>query len=390
MTLISLPLETMTMESAYEDLDFDQQNLETYTVGFNIDIDMLSEAAAYGNGAYYQASNTSQLTAALTAAVESAQSKVNGSTAPAAVNSGRLETDSAIYKVTYESTDWSGDIYAHSLNSIDGSVSATVNWQASNNIPAENSRDIFSYDATASSGDGYGIEFEWGNLNSSMIADLSNSIDATYGSELLNWVRGDSSSGGTYNGSFRTRTSMLGDIVNSSPLYVGQYDFNHDLLPSTEGSTYNAFINTSGYLGRNDTIYAGANDGMLHAFNASNGSETFAYIPSFIFSKLPGLASNSYADNHQFYVDGPQYAAPAYINSTWKTVLVGSTGAGARGIYALDVSRPSSFDEDNVLWEFTDADDSDLGYSIAQPTIVRHTRWKLVCRRRQWLCKRRW
>ena len=65
---------------------------------------------------------------------------------------------------------------------------------------------------------------------------------------------------------------------------------------------------------------------------------------------------------------------PAYLNSTWKTVLVGSTGAGGRGVYALDVTRPGTVDEDdtdNVLWEFSNADDSDMGYSIAQPTIVR-------------------
>ena len=230
-------------------------------------MEMLEDAAGYGNGAYYQASDASQLSAALAAIIEDAKGKASGSAAAASVNSGRLETGSTIYQAHYDSIDWSGDLFAYALDPTDeGAVNATPTWQASNNIPAEAAREIFTYDSTASSGAGASVRFGWDALTATMQTTLSNGVNATYGEELTNWIRGDSGTSGSYNPSFRTRSTLLGDIVNSAPLFVGQNDFNHDLLPSTEGSSYNSFISDSNYTSRTDTIYAGANDGMLHAY----------------------------------------------------------------------------------------------------------------------------
>jgi len=123
-------------------------------------------------------------------------------------------------------------------------------------------------------------------------------------------------------------------------------------------------------------VFVGANDGMLHAFNANTGSELFAYIPSWMGPKLSALTSTTYANNHQNYVDGRIAVAEAQVASTgaatdWKTVLIAGTGGGGPGVFALDVSEPSSFSASNVMWEFTRADDADLGQVVGQPQILK-------------------
>ncbi|RZJ05414.1 MAG: pilus assembly protein PilY, partial [Haliea sp.] len=127
------------------------------------------------------------------------------------------------------------------------------------------------------------------------------------------------------------------------------------------------FFNT--YQNRTPTLFVGANDGMLHAFNATNGAEVFAYIPSWMGPKLSALTTDNYITNHQSYVDATPAVGEAELGTDWKTVLVGGTGAGGQGVYALDVTAPSAFDASKVLWEFTDRDDVSMGNVIGQPQI---------------------
>jgi type IV pilus assembly protein PilY1 len=128
-------------------------------------------------------------------------------------------------------------------------------------------------------------------------------------------------------------------------------------------------------------IYAGANDGMLHAFCAANpndpesscpagiepGEELFAYIPQAVYGNLSALTDPLYA--HRYYVDGQISVADAYLGGAWGTYLVGALGAGGKGIYALDVSDPVNFAAADVKWEFTDADN--LGLTFGKPQIAR-------------------
>jgi type IV pilus assembly protein PilY1 len=121
-------------------------------------------------------------------------------------------------------------------------------------------------------------------------------------------------------------------------------------------------------------LYIGANDGMLHGFHANTGVEQFAFVPNGVYSKLSDLTSAAYV--HKYFVDGKVHASDAYIGSSWKTILLGSLGAGGRGIYALDVTSPSSMSASNVLWELQGNSDTasplrHLGYVLGEPTIVR-------------------
>jgi type IV pilus assembly protein PilY1 len=131
---------------------------------------------------------------------------------------------------------------------------------------------------------------------------------------------------------------------------------------------------------------------MLHAFTAATGNsafdtttaqfgvELFAYVPHSVVPNLAQLANPNYA--HRFYVDSPPYVGDAFLGNAWKTVLVGATGAGGKGVFALDISQPQSFGPGNVLWDMDGTgsagavtnygnSDPDLGYTIGQPTVVR-------------------
>ena len=89
-------------------------------------------------------------------------------------------------------------------------------------------------------------------------------------------------------------------------------------------------------------LYAAANDGMLHAFDATTGDEVWAFVPSYVMPNLYRLADNDYGDNHQYYVDGSPVVADIYTGGAWKTILVGGLNAGGKGYYALDITDPDN------------------------------------------------
>jgi type IV pilus assembly protein PilY1 len=313
---------------------------------------------------YFQVTNPAKLDDALANVLDKVIERT-ASASSVATNATRLDTNTLVYQARFDSGNWSGDVLAYPINP-DGSI-ATSTWDAGNLIPTENSRHIYTYDSTSASG----VEFEWSELNAAQTTALENE-------EMVDYLRGDKTNEQQNNGSFRNRSRLLGDIVNSDPWFVGHENFGYDNLPDqadpgSEGPAYRTFIHSTAFKDRRSMLYVGSNDGMLHGFDATTGVEQFAYVPNFLISNLPQLASPNYV--HRYYVDGSPRAAAANFGTTtnaqWKTVLVGSAGAGGRGIFALDVTNPDTFTASNVLWEFDSSDDSDLGYSIGQPTIVR-------------------
>jgi type IV pilus assembly protein PilY1 len=162
-------------------------------------------------------------------------------------------------------------------------------------------------------------------------------------------------------GTFRNRQNLLGDIVNSSPAYQGPTDFGWgDFTSLTEAASYPAFVAAKGTA---QTVYVGANAGLLHAFNGTNGDERWAYLPKTLQSEIPKLVDPAY--KHQYFVDGQIAVADAYWGGSWKTVVVAALGAGGKAIVAINVTNPTN---PQVLWEFTD---QDLGYVLGRPQIVR-------------------
>jgi type IV pilus assembly protein PilY1 len=381
---------------SYQDPNFPLQNMETFTIGFAQSNQMLEDAAEYGNGEYVIANNATDLAKALKNAIDNAKYKGQAAAAAVATNSTRLDTNTTIYQARFDSRNWTGDLVAFSINQATGEVNLTPDWSAQNLLPPSGSatvtaasRNIYSYDTANSTG----IEFRWpadytapaagSDLNSAMVQALlgnapyawntgvaaEQAANQTYGSELVDYLRGDTGSSGSYNSAFRSRKSVLGDIVNSNPAFVADRDFGFRLLAGSEGTDYLAYRSSTAYKNRPGVLYVGANDGMLHAFNAKTGSEMFAYVPSTVFPNLDALADSTYT--HQYYVNGSPRISDAYLGASWKTILVGAPGGGGRSVFALDITSPSGFDESKVMWEFTSDDDADLGYVLGQPTIAR-------------------
>lgn len=350
------------------------QYLNIHTVAFANGIipQILQDTANNGGGSYSAAADGATLKAALTKAIKTTLS-TNTSASAVTTNSSRLNANSQVFQATFIPNGWVGDLIAYNIDS-SGNVNSTAAWTASNNIPAYSTRKVFTYNTT-------GTEFEWGKLSQAQ----KDSIDlvAAVGQSKLDYILGDTQNEerntGTY--SYRDRVNdsgnshILGDIINSSPWFAGNVDFGYVTLPEGNSSAtnpYQTFLSNNDSSNRKEALYVGANDGMLHAIDASDGTELFAYIPSFIIPKLTNLTNTSYT--HEYFVDGPvKVGDVSFTNDTWHTVLVATTGAGARGLFALDVTTPGSFAKSDVLWEITNntAGYSDLGYTMTEPSIVR-------------------
>ncbi|MCP5139352.1 MAG: hypothetical protein H6979_05815 [Chromatiales bacterium] len=373
---------------SFDDPDDPRQNLVTYTVGFTAANQMLADAAQYGTGRYYQANDQASLTIALQAALADIARRT-GSAASVATNSTRLASDTFIYQARFSSKDWGGQLLAYpigddgsianleegeSVPSLDlGNGNTRTGWNAAELMPAAGDRNIYTYDPSAALGS-RGRVFAWANLTAGQQAELNKNVFGTAdgnGANRLLYLRGDRSNEAPNGVAFRPRSSVLGDIVNSDPTYVGQQNYGFDVLPGTEGSSYLTFRESAAYTGRTPTVYVAANDGMLHGFNAETGVELMAYMPNAVYPQLSALTHSSFNTNHRLINDGAPRAMDAYIDGSWRTILLGSLGGGGKGIYALNVTAPGSFSAGNVMWEFTSADDSNMGVAIPSPTIAR-------------------
>jgi len=105
----------------------------------------------------------------------------------------------------------------------------------------------------------------------------------------------------------------------------------------------------------------------------------FAYVPSPVYGDLSKLTDLAYA--HRYYVDGSPTVGDVFYGGAWHTLLVAGMRAGAKGLFALDVTDPTRFSEANaasiVRWEFQDPD---MGYVFGPPLLVKtnNGRWSVV------------
>ena len=352
--------------------------IKTFVVGLGAGVDpslnpqaaaTLTAMAIAGNSInYYPATSPSALVSDLNSILISLQNE-SVSTTAAALSSTRLLQGDVEYQTSFNGStspyqDWTGDVTETSLSTSSGTPVGNVIWSAQGLLDTQTTRVIATWNPALNSGAGGGAPFEWGNISTTQQTSLQPS-DAL-GSSRVAYLRGNTSSEIRNGGTFRNRSHILGDIINSEPIYVGPPS-NPALLFSS--SSYATFVlaNTS----RQPMLYVGGNDGMLHAFNAQTGTESFAFIPNAVFKNLYQLTTPLYNQNHLFYVDGSPTSGDVQFNGSWHTLLVGGESGGGNSIYALDVTNPSSLSNENllantVLWEFTD---SDLGLTYSQPKI---------------------
>ena len=366
------------------DLKNSAATVKTYMVGFALpygvnpsQLDTI--AAAGGTGTSYYAKDTASLNTALSSIFSNIAAQTASASA-VALNSSSVNTNSRVYQAKFSSQDWSGQLLSIAVNASNGTLGAmTFDAGQQINTQAATNRNILTYKPSTNTG----IPFRWPATPASPTASELDLVQTAFlntsatniadsnGSARLDYLRGSSVNEGTAGLQFRARnTSKLGDIVDSAPQYVGAPSLN------LADPTYAAFRLSQ--QSRTPIIYVGANDGMLHGFNASTGNEAIAYVPSSVYSNLTLLTSTGYA--HRYYVDGSPTAADIFYGGAWHTTLIGTMGNGAKGIFSLDITNPGNFTEANaanlVNFEFPNsttiaADAEDVGYVSGPVPIVK-------------------
>jgi type IV pilus assembly protein PilY1 len=314
-------------------------------------IDDMLHAAVNSRGGFFTAKKPEEFVNGLAATLSNIAERVGSASNIAATSINSLQTESNLYQARYVSGEWSGDLWSFAA----GNTTTPV-WRASDVLPAANDRKIY-YGSTPAA-----KEFRWSNMTATEQNAMGGATE-NLGSKVVDYVRGNESDEKRFPGGiFRNRNKILGDLVNSSPELVAEpMDLNYQRYNWEGASSYRAFINGPAS-SRTKMIYVGGNDGMLHGFDATTGVEKFAYIPKNVMTPTVGDNVNvlkKYSEPaylHRFSVDGTPVAVDVYINSSWKTLLVGGLGRGSAnhsggGFYALDVTDPTAFNASKVLWD---------------------------------------
>lgn len=352
---------------------------------------------------------------AITAAMRRVLASVSAGSSPAgsiALTGARIGSGSLavvpFYEARNDGTDWYSTLTAQTVSVAPGTgvVSFPTAWEATTRFPTGARGNIWYGrgnlpPAPFTSANVGTLDNLCNNPRPGMSLCTGAQIAALGGApaltldQAIDYLKGDQSLEVDTNpaGRLRFRTTVLGDIVNSTPVVSAPTDdYGYRGLPAPYGSSYSTYLTTT-KASRRPMVYAGANDGMLHGFDGrttplDGGQERFAFIPQSVMGHMgnllfPYLASNAGDQKfkHRYYVDGPVAVSDAYNGTAWRTVLVGSTGAGARGVFGLDVSDVSgttgSFTAADRLWEISDLNGTlsapirnNIGHVLGRPVVV--------------------
>lgn len=352
-------------------------------------VDDLWHAAVNGHGSYFSAKDPSTLARSLSTALLSVQQRNGASSASATSTPNVTQEDNDVFSATFRTVHWDGELKAQKIDVSTGGVLTDVEWQAMGLLDAKASASADTRSIYTFAGDGSAVPkrkaFLAGQLTPSELAHFANhcpaaasaisltqcayldsdqKLAANRAENMINYLRGQRAMEAQE--VYRNREHILGDIASAKPAYVREPRRTYEDTGYAEYKTAQA--------SRSPMVYVGANDGMLHAFDAGNGQERWAYVPRQLFPKLYRLADETYPQSHQYYVDGSPEYADAYFDGSWRTVLVGGLNKGGRGYYALDVTSPT---DPQPLWEFCPDStlctrtDSDIGYSYGNPVITK-------------------
>ena len=371
-----------------------------------------------------------------------------------------------VFQSMYNPTNWTGKLLSYQANLTTGDLTQITAWEAGDVLTNKNNNNnplnpytFFHPDAdfvqycyygapdphcinTSINPMLKGYPFYVSNLSDSQINLIDNINKPGFGhsNNVEAYLSGSAITTNSQGDTLRSRPSLLGDLVNSDPLFVGSEDFNYSSLPESQSTDYPTFVNNKSQVAsenypRARMVYVGGNDGRLHgfevgtwnrntpnAFDSGLGTEVFSFLPGSILNNYlhhrEGLfipPPDTFATNnplyHNYFVDGSPKAGDAYFssNNTWRTVLLGTTGASppdlaldwGGSIFALDITNPANpkFAAGNVLWEFThnpgliydpinnpsypyfnDWADGDLGMPLSQPSLARmqNGKWGVI------------
>lgn len=364
----------------------------------------LAHAAVNGHGAFFSAKDPNAFEKGIADALGAAGDR-QGNGNGVAFNGDTLSAGSLQFKASYFTGQWTGTLVAIAAdNNLQYGGGNTV-WNAETQLQSLGyaGRNIWTTKEVAGNGNQGStttpVAFQAANLSQAekdaLTQNIGSGITVPNATTIVNYLRGDNTYNTNNGGTLRARAALLGDIVHSSPVYVGP-----PAAGAFSGRTFDGSSSYSTFASNNDSrqpvVYVASNDGMLHAFavndftytNASNqqvsvsaGQELFAFIPGAVLRQtgdaaLSRLANPSYGKTtstipHQYFNDGKIAVQNVYINSAWHTVLVGTTGRGpAKAVYALDITDPNNI---SVMWERSAGDgkgnDSYIGQMLGVPVI---------------------
>ncbi|MGH8225600.1 MAG: pilus assembly protein [Gammaproteobacteria bacterium] len=392
-------------------------------------IDDTWHAAVNGHGTFASASDPTSLYTAISDALVNIINRV-GAASSLSVNTekaGQTRTQVQVFQALFHPQNWWGDVLALPLVTTQApgssttvvSLSSAANWSAScvltggactqmgttasgqaiNTITAQSpsNRTILSWNGSVA------VAFEATGGSTLSAAQLSTLGPAA--ANVVSYVRGDRTNEQGEGGSLRTRTSVMGDVVRSSPVFVGAPGANYpstwvNLLntsaspPENESSAqkYSAFV--SAEQSRKNVVYAGGNDGILHVFYAPSsgtaadaGRELMGYVPAAVIPNLLDYSNSTYA--HHYFLNETPGVSDLFYGNAWHTWLVGGEGAGGDSIFALDITDPANFSEsnpgatvkgewgpDNIACSNVTNCGSDLGDTFGTPVITRFNNGK--------------
>ncbi|HVI57478.1 MAG TPA: PilC/PilY family type IV pilus protein [Luteimonas sp.] len=301
-------------------------------------IDDLWHASVNGRGTFAAANDPTKFARALVDALATVAART-GSASNVTANSTSFQSDTFVYQASYVSGKWTGELAAYAASS--AGVAATATWKASAGIPTSK-REVYTKGST-SKPVVFPTDDQVGKLGrTGGLAPIGGADNAAY---IVGNQTKESQNGGVLRDRVQT---VLGDIVDSSPMYVKD----------------------------NQTIFVGANDGMLHAVNALTGAEEFAYVPAGLnLTDLASLSDPQYV--HRWFVDGPVVVSTR-VQTPSKNYLIASLGRGGKGVFGMDVTNPAGFDDTSgVVWDKTwsgttaPAGFDNMGQVLGEPLIVK-------------------
>jgi type IV pilus assembly protein PilY1 len=342
-------------------------------------VDDLWHAAVNGRGVYFNASDPRKLKSSLKQALAFMQSAPGSGAASATDGTKPADGTTYAYSTSYLVPQWTGDVIKGTVdvrgkyNKIEPTAAAVLkttiaaNGYSARNIFTGSKTNVPFAPASFTTADERAA-FALSQLTQYK-EDWSSAEKLSYGSHwehLVNYLRGDSSyemrTGATAQ-LFRKRDSVLGDIVHAQPIPLGGPGFSYADSGYAEWKAAHAT--------RPAAVLVGANDGMVHAFNASSLRESWAYVPPMVIPRLWRLADRDYATAHRFYVDGPLALQDAQIDGQWHSVLVGALGKGGRGYFALQIDDADVNATPKLLWTFSADDDPNMGYTYGTAQIAK-------------------